>query len=82
MLSIFAAYELPQEGTISCPGDNRPRPPAQYDKACEFKLGQLEPCSAEKKFGYHEGKPCVMIKLNRVCARHFVKIKKKIMLQS
>ena len=64
--SFLKAYQLPQEDTISCPGDNKPRPPAQYNKACEFKLDQLEPCSAAKLFGYEEGKPCVLIKLNRV----------------
>lgn len=73
---IFAAYELPQEGTINCPGDNKPRPPAQYEKACEFKLDQLGPCSEANQFGYNEGKPCVLIKLNRVCTRHFLKIKR------
>lgn len=37
-------------------------------KACQFKRSQLRQCSglADTTFGYSEGQPCVLIKMNRV----------------
>lgn len=41
---------------------------ASKDRAChfEFKTGPEHPCSPERKYGYPEGMPCVLIKLNRI----------------
>uniref|UniRef100_A0A672JF63 Sodium/potassium-transporting ATPase subunit beta n=1 Tax=Salarias fasciatus TaxID=181472 RepID=A0A672JF63_SALFA len=37
-------------------------------KACRFKRASLSVCSglSDTNFGYHEGKPCVLLKMNRV----------------
>lgn len=37
-------------------------------KACRFKRGSLSFCSglSDTNFGYSEGKPCVLLKMNRV----------------
>lgn len=41
---------------------------ASKDRACyfEIKTGKDQPCSPERQYGYPEGKPCVLIKLNRI----------------
>lgn len=38
-------------------------------KVCQFKRSILQQCSglSDSSFGYAEGKPCVIIKMNRVC---------------
>lgn len=37
-------------------------------KACPFKRASLSFCSglSDTNYGYHEGKPCVILKMNRV----------------
>lgn len=37
-------------------------------KACRFKRGSLSLCSglSDTNFGYHDGKPCVLLKMNRI----------------
>lgn len=37
-------------------------------KACRFKRASLSVCSglSDTNFGYHEGKPCVLLKMNRI----------------
>lgn len=41
-------------------------------KVCQFKRSQLRQCSglADTTFGYSEGQPCVLIKMNRVSPLH------------
>ena len=41
---------------------------AEKDKVCEFDISALgtEYCTKENHFGYETGKPCVLIKLNKV----------------
>ncbi|OON21821.1 hypothetical protein X801_02281 [Opisthorchis viverrini] len=39
--------------------------PDEPEKVCKFPLEQLGVCNAEEKYGYPEGKPCVILKLNK-----------------
>lgn len=50
--------------TIDCRRDQTTTP----EKVCYFPFGkgQEEICSSERQYGYPEGKPCVLIKLNRI----------------
>lgn len=36
------------------------------EKTCKYSLSKLGNCSAENLYGYPEGKPCVIVKLNKV----------------
>lgn len=42
------------------------KPRTDVEKVCKFDLKQLGPCSSDKKYGYPEGKPCVILKLNKI----------------
>lgn len=40
--------------------------PAPAGKVCRFDVKTLGPCTQENGYGYAEGKPCVLLKLNKV----------------
>ena len=40
------------------------------DKVCTFNLHQLGDCRKEDEYGYHEGRPCVLLKVNKVSQCH------------
>lgn len=53
--------------------------PAQEGKYCPFKIESLDNCSpgkTDKKYGFPQKKPCVYLKLNKVC---FIFRRRKIM---
>ncbi|KAF5401354.1 Sodium/potassium-transporting ATPase subunit beta [Paragonimus heterotremus] len=46
--------------------DNGTKIPDDVEKVCRFPLSKLDPCNRENKFGYPDGKPCVIVKLNKI----------------
>ena len=67
MLRVLSEYENEKqvgENFIDC---ERGRDPESIDKVCRFNVDQLGgSCTWQKDYGYDEGQPCVIIKLNRV----------------
>lgn len=39
---------------------------ATQHRVCRVPIDELGNCTIDKEFGYPEGKPCVLIKLNKV----------------
>lgn len=37
------------------------------ERVCEFKLDAIRPCVKEDDFGFGDGQPCIILKLNKVC---------------
>ena len=41
--------------------------PAKDNQFCEFKIDELgDLCTKERRFGYEEGRPCIIVKLNKI----------------
>jgi len=53
-------------------GEGNITPPREKDEACEFNLEWLSnqgsdiKCISEEHYGYYHGKPCILLKLNRI----------------
>lgn len=62
--AVFVFLDVPSEYKERGPYDSDPG----ERKVCRFKLEWLGNCSGinDESYGYREGKPCVIIKLNRV----------------
>ena len=43
------------------------------EKVCEFKLDYIRPCVYEDDYGWFEGVPCMILKLNRV-GKHVIEM--------
>ena len=54
----------PDANHVECSFDNQPGP-GQYCKVLAEEL-MTGPCTLENHYGYDKGKPCVIIKLNKV----------------
>ena len=72
----FVDYEnelqTTETGTlVACETVSEFRPDDEWDKACRFDISLMlgEDCVKQQSFGYEDGQPCVLLKLNRVC-RH------------
>ncbi|KAK2147833.1 hypothetical protein LSH36_532g04037 [Paralvinella palmiformis] len=56
------------ENFIDC---EKGKPPDQLQKVCRFNVDQLGGlCTWQRDYGYDEGKPCVILKLNKYPADH------------
>ena len=69
-ICIFIAYKevgkkpKPNANHVECSFES---PPGE-DQYCQVKSNELitGPCTDEQHFGYDTGKPCIIIKLNKV----------------
>uniref|UniRef100_A0A673NIM1 Sodium/potassium-transporting ATPase subunit beta-3 n=1 Tax=Sinocyclocheilus rhinocerous TaxID=307959 RepID=A0A673NIM1_9TELE len=75
--TIYLSYlELSKTSKMVTLEANKPCPDGMYfeqddveeKKACQFKRSELRQCSglADSNFGYSEGQPCILVKMNRV----------------
>jgi len=49
------------DGVVNCFAGSK-----NTDASCTVPVNQLKKCTSENHFGYLEGKPCVLVKLNRI----------------
>jgi len=66
-LCCFAAYRN-QTGTVQCSRKHRPAEDPKDREVCEFDLKTEfgSNCSQANDYGFLEGKPCILIKVNKV----------------
>uniref|UniRef100_A0A673NIS6 Sodium/potassium-transporting ATPase subunit beta-3 n=1 Tax=Sinocyclocheilus rhinocerous TaxID=307959 RepID=A0A673NIS6_9TELE len=65
----FTYNDSLQEANKPCPdGMYFEQDDVEEKKACQFKRSELRQCSglADSNFGYSEGQPCILVKMNRV----------------
>lgn len=61
--SVMKEYRTFQNGTVvNCTAGER----AGEEEVCEVPLDNFGPCTLENNYGYDNGTPCVLLKLNRV----------------
>lgn len=70
-LCLSGYNDTEQENNKECPqGDYflQDDTESMTKEACRFKRGSLSLCSglSDNSFGYSEGKPCILLKMNRV----------------
>lgn len=54
--------DLPKHNQVSCSFD---KPPPQ-GKVCSSDPEEYAPCTASNKFGFHQARPCIFLKLNKI----------------
>lgn len=68
--SVSSVYnDSLQEANEACPNDMYfEQDEVEEKKVCQFKRSVLRQCSglADSNFGYSEGQPCILVKMNRV----------------
>ena len=73
---MTAAYRN-QSHAEHCKSDHRPAQDAKDRKVCIFDL-ETEfgvNCTKANDYGYKEGKPCILVKINKVWHWHYVNVK-------
>ena len=61
----FPAYDEPSEEGVDCT-DGRPEG-MDDEQYCTFDIDAIKNnCNADNEYGYYEGTPCVLLKLNKV----------------
>jgi sodium/potassium-transporting ATPase subunit beta len=63
-LSPYEDGNQTSEHFMDCNANSHPT--KDDKKICKFKLSQLSPCTKENDFGYKQGQPCVLLKLNKI----------------
>lgn len=62
----FIDYEKNLDN-VDCSGVKDPRP--EENIACKFNYSALtEHCNEANRYGMADGKPCILLKLNKVCS--------------
>ncbi len=65
MFSIEYKEEPEDSDLVDCQGNAT----APEGKACRLDFDEFGPwCNEDEDFGYKEGMPCVLLKLNKVCS--------------
>uniref|UniRef100_A0A0A1WGW0 Sodium/potassium-transporting ATPase subunit beta-2 n=1 Tax=Zeugodacus cucurbitae TaxID=28588 RepID=A0A0A1WGW0_ZEUCU len=61
--SVPKTYEnLPKQNQVNCSFEH----PPPEGKVCAFDANAFAPCTKENNFGYHQARPCIFLKLNKI----------------
>lgn len=70
LFSSFAEYENENQEGENFDDCTKGQEDRDKDKVCSFQIGDLgKECTWQKDYGYDEGQPCVLLKLNKVWVR-------------
>jgi len=74
----FSAYRS-QNDTIRCGPDHRPAEDPKDRQVCEFNLETEfgSNCTKANDYGFKDGKPCILVKINKVCCDLIVELDTK-----
>jgi len=65
-LGLCADSQVPPADSKDVVNCNSAGPHANNGTVCKVDVANLGRCTAANKFGYLDGKPCFIVKLNRV----------------
>ena len=64
----YELYNQDHENFIDCKQyvDELHKPEEQLQKVCRFDITDLGNCQKQDTYGYEDGRPCVLLKINKV----------------